>query len=345
MRREISFIDDFFLPYDSITVEVSSNSLPACRSETMKSLVFLLFLLPLAFSVDLELVSDEDLVSLIKDESFLVVLFTKKDCEPCGTYERLTTILREDLQQSLDAVVVKAVNSQLVRLYSPSKEPALVFFRHGIPLLYDGPLNEDSILQLFQHNKDPSVKELSDDTFEHLTQASSGATTGDWFIMFYSPECVDCQRLNAVWEAVGATLKTRLNVARVNKGALGSSTARRFNIQRVPEFIFIRQGKYYKYEIKKFDVKSLVTFAQDWYKNATPHKVPVPQSPFDNLVDLGVQVVQKSVKFAEKAMNEYPYLVLFITVGFGLTFLCALLALFFKNKKSKTQQQKRKKAK
>lgn len=39
---------------------------------------------------------------------------------------------------TLNAWVVKSVSSQLVRLYSPNKEPALVFFRHGIPLLYDG---------------------------------------------------------------------------------------------------------------------------------------------------------------------------------------------------------------
>lgn len=39
---------------------------------------------------------------------------------------------------TLNAWVVKAVNSQLVRLYNPNKEPALVFFRHGVPLLYDG---------------------------------------------------------------------------------------------------------------------------------------------------------------------------------------------------------------
>lgn len=122
-------------------------------------------------------------VFFIEFYCFFVFYIAKKDCEPCATHERLTTILREDFQQSLDAVVVKAVNSQLTRLYSPGKEPALVFFRHGVPLLYDGPLNEDSVLQLFQQNKDPSVKELSDETFEHLTQASSGATTGDWFVM------------------------------------------------------------------------------------------------------------------------------------------------------------------
>ena len=46
-----------------------------------------------------------------------------------------------------------------------------------------GPLNDEEILNTFIENKEPIVKELTDDTFEHLTQASSGATTGDWFVM------------------------------------------------------------------------------------------------------------------------------------------------------------------
>lgn len=42
---------------------------------------------------------------------------------------------------------------------------------------------DDLILHTFTYNKDPAVKELNDDNFEHLTQAASGATTGDWFVM------------------------------------------------------------------------------------------------------------------------------------------------------------------
>lgn len=95
-----------------------------------------------------------------------------------------------------------------------------MFFRHGVPLLYDGmfiisihtvfshdlmnilmlsyercmsknsyslyivigPLENDLILHTLIENKQPCVRELSDDTFEHLTQAGTGATTGDWFI-------------------------------------------------------------------------------------------------------------------------------------------------------------------
>jgi hypothetical protein len=106
----------------------------------------------------------------------------KKNCDDCDVLEKLLANLEEDFRQNLGAEVVKAFNSQLVRLYSPTKEPAIVFFRHGVPLLYDGPANEDAILQKFSENLDPIVKELSDANFEHLTQASTGSTTGDWFI-------------------------------------------------------------------------------------------------------------------------------------------------------------------
>lgn len=40
-----------------------------------------------------------------------------------------------------------------------------------------------------------------------------------------------------MWEAVGAATKNRLNVARIDKDTTGSTTARRFNVQKAPEFI------------------------------------------------------------------------------------------------------------
>ncbi|XP_012268949.1 uncharacterized protein LOC105693526 [Athalia rosae] len=232
----------------------------------------------------LETVSDDDLMNLIRTEKYVIVYFTKKDCEQCDAIENELVHLREDLVDSLGAWVVKALNSQMVRLYSPNKEPALIFFRQGIPLLYDGlaKFDDEKLLQTFTDNKEPVVKELTDDTFEHLTQASSGATTGDWLIMFYSTDCVDCQRMGALWEAVGAELKQKMNVARVNKQTTGASTGRRFNVFDVPSFILFRQGKMYRYQIPKYDVKSFVSFAKDWWKNAHGEKVPVPQSPFDD---------------------------------------------------------------
>lgn len=66
-------------------------------------------------------------------------MFTAKDnCPKCLEYEKELINLRDDLVDALSTWVIKALNSDLRKLYSPKDEPTLVFFRNGIPLLYDG---------------------------------------------------------------------------------------------------------------------------------------------------------------------------------------------------------------
>lgn len=278
----------------------------------------------------LDTVSDDELLKYIKNEQFVVVLFTKRDCQSCAKYETELVNLRDDLVDSLSAWVLQVDNSQLLKLYSPAKEPALVFFRNGIPLLYDGPLNDDEILQTFVDNKEPIVKELTDENFEHLTQASSGATTGDWFVMFYSSDCIDCQRMGARWEAVGAKLKNRVNVARVNKYTTGASTARRFNVFNVPEFILFRQGKMYRYHIPKYDINAFVSFARDWYKNAQSERVPVPQSPFDDLTQM-----------IANFLRENPWIMKLTSIIMGVMIIVSVASKL--RKKSETPEKKKEK--
>lgn len=46
-----------------------------------------------------------------------------------------------------------------------------------------GEPDDAEIYGFFDKNQSPAVKELTDKIFEHITQAATGATTGDWFVM------------------------------------------------------------------------------------------------------------------------------------------------------------------
>nr|CAG4640962.1 EOG090X0856 [Eulimnadia texana] len=286
-------------------------------------------------SSSLESISDEELNRLATSEKHVIVLFSKDDCTACNNLEEQLASIREDLVDSLGAWVVKGVSSNLASKYSPNKEPepAIVFFRSGVPLLYEGPVNDEVMMDIFVQNQEPTVHSLTDESFEHLTQAATGATTGDWFIMFYRTDCEFCHRFASRWEYVGSQLKGRTNLAKVDIQDAGISTGRRFNVEKIPTFLFFRQGKYYHYDISNVDSKSFIEFAKTWYKNASSKTVPVPPSPFDELVD---RIVFQ--------LRENPLVVPVL----GLVLLAVLfttLAIFWRSKKSEPKKSTDKKKK
>ncbi|PHJ20212.1 thioredoxin domain-containing protein [Cystoisospora suis] len=83
-----------------------------------------------------------------------------------------------------------------------------------------------------------AVKELTDATFEHDTQASTGATTGDWFVKFYAPWCGHCKAMAAAWEDLAKELKGKINVAKLDATS-NSITAKRFKIQGFPTLYYL----------------------------------------------------------------------------------------------------------
>lgn len=69
---------------------------------------------------------------------FFIYFLAKENCKPCDELEKHVESLQEDFQKHMNALSVKVSNSHMARLYNPAKEPALVFFRHGVPLLFSG---------------------------------------------------------------------------------------------------------------------------------------------------------------------------------------------------------------
>jgi len=298
-----------------------------------------------SFAQELQTVSTTELKKLIKEEKFVIAMFCPSNkMERCEEFEGELGSVREDLIDALDGDgwVVKLLDSSLVEEFFVGKveQPIIVMFRSGLPVIYDGPANEEILLDTLIRYKEPGVQELTDSTFEHLTQAATGATTGDWLVMFYTTSCHLCTRLAASLETVACKHRGRSNVARVNKETYGEKTGRRFELglEDKPDIIFFHHGKMYRYTVEKYDPESLTSFISGFYKNYPGESIPLPKTPFDDLVQLCVDY-----------LKAYP-----LIIGTCLCVPVLLLVAFLflmksdepqpkKSKKKKKEEQKEKK--
>lgn len=118
------------------------------------------------------------------------------------------------------------------------------------------------------------VVQLTDATFEKLTQATSGSTTGDWFVTFMSETCIACMQFFQTWDDFARDMQGRVNVAEIN-GDLNRATARRFNVTKYPTLIYIRKGVYYPYDDFR-TIRPLTDFVDGKYKDVRPIPVKPP---------------------------------------------------------------------
>lgn len=120
---------------------------------------------------------------------------------------------------------------------------------------------------------------LTDKNFEHLTQASTGATTGDWFCDFYATWCGHCSRLAPVWEQLAGTLHADgVNVAKIDVPQ-NSGLGKRFGVQAFPTLILLRHGQMYTYNGPR-SLEALAEFARGGYKQTPGKAVPPPSQSF-----------------------------------------------------------------
>eukprot|EP00090_Calanus_glacialis_P015581 TRINITY_DN2458_c0_g1_i11.p1 TRINITY_DN2458_c0_g1~~TRINITY_DN2458_c0_g1_i11.p1 ORF type:complete len:323 (+),score=119.46 TRINITY_DN2458_c0_g1_i11:54-1022(+) len=307
-----------------------------------------LLLLVLSFTSgeELQIVDQAEFIKLITEEHFVVTLFCpSSSLERCEEFEGELTSIREDMIDVMDgdAWVVKLMDSPLVEEYAVGKtdQPVIVMFRRALPVIYDGPANEEVMLDTLVRYMLPGVGELTDSTFEHQTQAATGATTGDWLVMFFTSTCHLCHRLTATLESVGCKHRGRINVARVNKETYGEKTGRRFELglEDKPDIIFFRLGKMYRYKGDKYDPETLSSFMTATYEDQAAEDIPLPKSPLSDLLQLCLDY-----------LSAYPLL-----VGACLCVPILLLVAFLlimrsedepkprKTKKKKKEEQKEKK--
>ena len=99
-----------------------------------------------------------------------------------------------------------------------------------------------------------AVIELDERNFEHLTQAATGATSGDWLVLFCKESVARCGKVQTNWQRVATTLaasREAKGLPRINVATVDTSTSswlrKRFAIQSVPVVLLFKGGVMYSF--------------------------------------------------------------------------------------------------
>ncbi|RZC33857.1 uncharacterized protein BDFB_002087 [Asbolus verrucosus] len=142
----------------------------------------------------IELITRIMLENLVQDTQYLAVYFYKQNCHICEQ-------ILEDLEKIDDECdvygihLVRIQDPQLAKRYSIKTFPALVYFRNGNPLLFEGDLqNEDSVLEWLI---DDDNRELADEIESVNERMLLRLLNESPFlaVFFYDEDCPECDEI------------------------------------------------------------------------------------------------------------------------------------------------------
>ncbi|XP_025081903.1 uncharacterized protein LOC112556769 [Pomacea canaliculata] len=252
----------------------------------------------------------------------LLVLLYSDSCQACQEAEDLlnTMTSQGEISQLIPDIQVmkEKTNGAVASLLKSQVSPTFVLIRDGEIAVYTDKLDDSE--QIFswlgKAGSTSLTRFLTDDTFEHLTQASTGSTTGHWLVLFYRQSCPDYFH---ILESIGVNEKSWINVAKVDVDA-NPKLALRFKITTCPELIYFRDGKMYRYETQKYDLPSVTSFVKSWYRNVKASPVPVESTAFDALTE--------NIALYIKSQLQGENRTLILAVAGGLTFTFVIVIIF-----------------
>eukprot|EP00937_MAST-01D_sp_MAST-1D-sp2_P002673 g2673.t1 len=141
--------------------------------------------------------------------------------------------------------------------------------------------------------KSDGVVRLSERTFEHLTQAATGATTGEWLVCFCQYPHKTCDEMDVLWQGLAKKLGEMVEVnpdgPRINVATVDLTKAtwlqQRFQIGHSPTVLLFRHGWMHLYNRRMDTVKkrqqaqvaNLIKFVEKGWSEAP--SMPVPPEP------------------------------------------------------------------
>ncbi|XP_017491671.1 PREDICTED: protein disulfide-isomerase A5-like [Rhagoletis zephyria] len=193
----------------------------------------------------IESVNRELLEQLISNTQYLVVYFYKPHCKACDiVLEELENIDDDCEIYGINFVKIQDVN--LAKRYGIKNYPALVYFRNGNPLIFDGDLRNEELV--FEWLIEDENRELADEIEDVNGRMLEKLINDKPFlaVLFYSKECADCEEAIKSLENIDDEADIfGIDFVKVNDIAANN----KYNIQKLPVLAFFRkQQQFMLYE-------------------------------------------------------------------------------------------------
>ena len=127
------------------------------------------------------------------------------------------------------------------------------------------------------------IVQLTDESFEHQTQASTGSTTGSWFILISSPTCSSCAELKEAFEPLDedSELYEQGIVLGQMDASSSTDTLARFDMFKVPALMYLHKGSVYRFPLSEHEYRTtdvLKAFLLSDYRKVEAEPIPGPPS-------------------------------------------------------------------
>jgi len=182
------------------------------------------------------------------------------------------------------------------------------------------------------NTRNTHIIQLTDDNFEHLTQASTGQTTGKWFVNFSSPKCPHCVKLYPIWKELAEQIKSDPESS-VLIGLVDTSQnpelVKRFQIKSMPSLYFFANGGMYRYGSNRSrTVEDFVLFVMGEHQQQTKMQVPLNTGGVMRILETVMSHLREmdSIHFLVKDLeNIFLYRKNAAALLFGLGFTLGVL--------------------
>ncbi|XP_034479310.1 uncharacterized protein LOC117785421 isoform X9 [Drosophila innubila] len=185
----------------------------------------------------IELITRQMLETMVEETQYLAVYFYKINCNICDQIlEGLELI--DDECDVFGIHMVKIQDPQLAKRYSIKTFPALVYFRNGNPLLFEGDLqNEQSVLEWLIDDDNRELADEIEEVNERMLDRLMAESTL-LVVFFYDDDCAECEEiLEDLEEIDGEADMFGIDFVKI----ASVEAAKKYEIVNIPSLVYFRK--------------------------------------------------------------------------------------------------------